>query len=195
MAVSIDFKKKVQIINFFAKQVLGKEIGKIEVLKAVFFADRYHILKYCRSVSGDTYYAMKHGPVASEIKNICNLDHERLTTEEIDYASLFLDVKKDSVHSVSTREYDADVFSETDMEALGKSLELILRLKNDKVDIAEYSHRFFKWDEKYAPFLPKSENNRIDLDVDEFFDIVEDDYCAEIPEDVRFFNREMINIY
>ena len=195
MAVSIDFKKKVQIINFFAKQIPGKEIGKIEVLKAVFFADRYHMLKYCRSVSGDTYYAMKHGPVASEIKNICNLDAERLSPEEISYANLFLDIKKDSVHSISNREYDAAVFSETDMEALGKSLELFLKLKNSKTDIAEYSHRFFKWDEKYAPFLPKNENNRIDLDVDEFFEIAEDDYCAEIPEDVRIFNREMINVY
>jgi len=193
MAVSIDFKKKVQIINFFAKQIPGKEIGKIEVLKAVFFADRYHMLKYCRSVSGDTYYAMKHGPVASEIKNICNL--ERLTAEEIAYAKLFLDVKKDSVHSVAAREYDAEVFSETDIEALGKSLELFLKLKNAKADIAEYSHRFFKWEEKYAPFLPKNENNRIDLDVDEFFEMTEDDYCAEIPEDVRIFNREMINVY
>jgi len=194
MAISIDFKKKVQIIDFFAKQVPRKEIGKIDVLKAVFFADRYHILKYGRSVSEDTYYAMKHGPVASAIKNICNLDSERLSKEEIAYVKQFLDVKRNSVHSVSNREYDAKFFSETDIEALNKALELFLRLKKEKRDVAEYSHLFFDWDKKYAPFLPKEENNRIDLDIDEFFNMIKDDYCSEIPQNVRELNREMINI-
>ena len=193
MAVSIDFKKKVQMIDFFAKQVRRKEIGKIDVLKAVFFADRYYILKYGRSVSGDTYYAMKHGPFASGIKNICNLDSARLSKEEIAYVKQFLDIKTNSVHSVSNQDYDAKFFSETDVEALNKSLNLFLSLKRDKIDVAEYSHRFFDWGKKYAPFLPQNENNRIDLDVDEFFNIVKDDYCAEIPQDVRDLNREMVN--
>ena len=137
---------------------------------------------------------MKHGPVASAIKNICNLDSERLSKEEIAYVKQFLDVKRNSVHSVSNREYDAKFFSETDIEALNKALELFLRLKKEKRDVAEYSHLFFDWDKKYAPFLPKEENNRIDLDIDEFFNMIKDDYCSEIPQNVRELNREMINI-
>lgn len=193
MAVDFDFKKKVQAINFFAKNVSGKTISKIDVLKAVFFADRYHMLKYCRTVTGDTYYAMKHGPVASEIKNICNLDSDWLSEEEISYTQQFLAIEKDSVHSVAGKDYDSNVFSETDIEALKKSLNLFRKLKRKGVDVAEYSHRFFDWNEKYAPFLPLDENNRIDLDVDEFFNLVDDDYCSEIPKETRELNRELIN--
>lgn len=194
MAVSIDFKKKVQTINFFAKQVCSKTISKIDALKAVFFADRYHLLKYGRTVTGDTYYAMKHGPVASEIKNICNLDPNWLSPEEISYTKQFLKVNKNSVHS-NKKEYDSNFFSETDLEALEKALHLFVSLKNNKTDLAEYSHRFFDWENKYAPFLPIEENNRIDLDLDEFFNIVKDDYCAEIPEETWNLNRELINYF
>lgn len=194
MTVDLGFKKKVQTINFFAKNMSGKAIGKIDVLKAVFFADRYHMLKYCRTVTGDTYYAMKHGPVASEIKNICNLDSDWLSEEEISYAKQFLIIEKNSVHSVVEKDYDAKFFSETDIEALEKSLNLFRELKRKGVDVAEYSHRFFDWDEKYAPFLPLNENNRIDLDVDEFFNLADgDDYCSEIPLETRELNRELIN--
>lgn len=192
MAVDIDFKKKVQTINFFTKHVSSKTISKIDLLKTVFFADRYHLLKYGRTVTGDTYYAMKHGPVASVIKNICNLDENYLSKEEISYINQYLKINKNSVHSLS-KEYDSEVFSESDLEALNKAVRLFIRLKNEKIDVAEYSHRFFDWDNKYAPFLPIEENNRIDLDLDEFFNVVKDDYCAEIPENIRDLNRELIN--
>lgn len=192
MGLDIDFRKRVQIVNFFAKNVPGKTIGKIEVLKAVFFADRYHLLKNGRTVSEDTYYAMKHGPVASEVKNICTL--ERMSDEQKRYIRQYLRINKNSVHSHGDREYDASLFSESDLEALKEALNLFRKLKNNRVDIAEYSHRFFDWDNKYKPFLPLDEDNRIDMDVDEFFNILpEDDYCAKIDSELMALNRELIN--
>ena len=192
MGLDIDFRKRVQIVNFFAKNVPGKTIGKIEVLKAVFFADRYQLLKNGRTVSEDTYYAMKHGPVASEVKNICTL--ERMSDEQKRYIRQYLRINKNSVHSHGDREYDASLFSESDLEALKEALNLFRKLKNNRVDIAEYSHRFFDWDNKYKPFLPLDEDNRIDMDVDEFFNILpEDDYCAKIDSELMALNRELIN--
>ena len=195
MAVSIEFQKKVQTITFFAKNLPGKTIGKIDLLKAIFFADRYHLLKNCRTVTGDDYYAMKHGPVASTIKNICNLDSDWLTKEQIAYVGKFLKIEKDTVHSKSNKNYDSSFFSESDMEALNESLNLFRSLKKKKIKIADYSHKFFDWENKYAPFLPLDEDNRIDLDMEDFFNIVEDDYCSKIDPELRAFNREMINYF
>lgn len=191
--IDIDFKKMVQVIDFFAINLPQKTIGKIDLLKAVFFADRYHMLKNCRTVTGDEYYAMKHGPVASTIKNICNCEVTRLSQEEIDYAKEYLAFYKNSVHSKS--KYEDCFFSESDKEALNESLNLFRRLKNEKINVAEYSHRFFDWERKYAPFLPQDEDNRIDMDMDEFFDIRnEDDYCSKIDRELRELNRELINL-
>ena len=192
MSIDLDFCKRVQVVNFFAKNSPEKTIDKIELLKVVFFADRYHLLKNGRTVTGDIYYAMKHGPVASDVKNICTL--ERMSDEQKDYICKYLRMDKNSVHSIKEREYDASLFSVSDLEALNESLTLYRKLKKDKVDIAEYSHRFFNWDDKYAPFLPLDEDNRIDMDVDEFFDILpHDDYCAKIDSELRNLNRELIN--
>ena len=192
MAVDIDFQKKVNIINFFAKNSPKKTIGKIDLLKAVFFADRYHLLKYCRTVSDDTYYAMKHGPVASAIKNICNL--ERLSKDEIEYAEKFLLFGKNTIHSRPESVYDASLFSESDLEALNESLLLLRSLKKQGIKPADYSHRFFDWDNKYAPFLPLKEDNRVNIDLDEFFNITDDDYCSKIDPELRNLNREMIQV-
>ena len=192
MSIDIDFCKRVQVVNFFAKNAPGKTIDKIELLKAVFFADRYHLLQNGRTVTEDTYYAMKHGPVASEVKNICTL--ERMSDEQMRYIRQFLRINKDSVHSRKEREYDASLFSDSDIIALNEALALYRDLKKNRINIAEYSHRFFDWDNKYAPFLPIDENNRIDMDIDEFFNILaEDDYCAKIDPERRDLNRELIN--
>jgi uncharacterized phage-associated protein len=69
MSLSIAHRKAAQALNYFARQE-GGSINKLKALKLLFFADRYHLRKFGRPVSECTYFAMAHGPVASEAKNI-----------------------------------------------------------------------------------------------------------------------------
>ena len=57
--IPFDYKKAVQAINFFARKNGGK-ITKLEVLKLIFFADRYHLRKYGRPITNDQYLGACH---------------------------------------------------------------------------------------------------------------------------------------
>lgn len=76
MSSPLTHRKATQALNFMARQSGGR-ISRLKALKLLFFADRYHLRKYGRTVSGCTYYAMTHGPVASEAKSIAE-DDDRL---------------------------------------------------------------------------------------------------------------------
>ena len=43
---------------------------KMKALKLVYIADRYHLRKYGRLITNDTYFAMNYGPVPSGTKDI-----------------------------------------------------------------------------------------------------------------------------
>ena len=64
-------RKSTQALNYFAHKAASgrppsRKLNKMKALKLLFFADRYHLRKYGRSVSDCVYFAMKHGPAASE---------------------------------------------------------------------------------------------------------------------------------
>lgn len=57
------YRKAAQALNYFAIQN-GGEIEKLQALKLIYFADRYHLRKYGRPITNDQYWAMNFGPVA-----------------------------------------------------------------------------------------------------------------------------------
>ena len=69
----MNIKTIVQSIYYLLDNT-NKSLDKLSILKLVFFADRYHIRKYARTITNDTYYAMQYGPVASNVKKVSNND-------------------------------------------------------------------------------------------------------------------------
>ena len=66
-----DFDKDVaiQAILYVAGRI-GQRKDMHKIFKVLYFADRMHISKYGRSITGDTYIAMAYGPVPSNIDDI-----------------------------------------------------------------------------------------------------------------------------
>ncbi len=62
-------KKAVQLINYFAAYNQGS-INKMKALKLIWLANRLHLRRYARTVTGDTHYAMEWGAVPSNTKNV-----------------------------------------------------------------------------------------------------------------------------
>jgi len=65
-----------------------KKIGpadKIKLIKLVYLADKYHLLRYGRTVTGDEYFAMENGPVASTLKDVLSFNDIYLTEDERSY--------------------------------------------------------------------------------------------------------------
>ncbi len=58
-------KAKCVTALLFICNRLGGEWDKYSLLKILYFAEEKHLLKYGRSITGDSIIAMKHGPVPS----------------------------------------------------------------------------------------------------------------------------------
>ena len=115
MSLSLAHRKATQALNFFARQNGGK-INKLKVLKLLFFADRYHLRKFGRPVSECAYFAMAHGPVASEAKNLAE-EADQLPENALTYARQY--VQKQGEYDCETvADVDASVLSASDLEAL-----------------------------------------------------------------------------
>ncbi len=111
---NVNPQKIVEIILWFANK--KPKIRFHALLKFLFFADIYHINKYGRPVSGDTYVAMQYGPVASLTYDI--LKKESLAIELFESADcLAFDIDKDN-SITAKREATVDKLSDSDVEAL-----------------------------------------------------------------------------
>lgn len=112
-------KKTTQAINYFARKKEG-QINKMKAIKLIYLADRYHLRKYGRPVIGDTYLAMKFGPVGSYTLNVANFSEKNLDRECLRYAREYLGHPKNDSKGqemLSKKEVDMETFSQTDIEA------------------------------------------------------------------------------
>ena len=134
-----EMEKAVQAINYIIQTLELKHIDKLDALKLVFLADRYHLRKYGRPITNDEYWAMTYGPVASSVKDIVEIG-DYLSSHEKDYTQKYL--QKAFTHQVkSVEEVDLDVFSETDIEALNAAI----AQKKKHQDLVEFTHLFPEW--------------------------------------------------
>ncbi len=142
MTVNVKERKLVQLLAFTAKKEPENTITKLKAIKLVWAADRYHLRKYGRLVSGDEYYAMRYGPVASRLKDIAEED-SFLPTAYVKYSRGFISPDKDKLNLTALNDVDYDLLSETDIEAL----EFAWNTFGDKngFEIADISHRYPEW--------------------------------------------------
>ena len=184
---TLDHKKATQSLNYFARQEGGR-INKMKVLKLVYFADRYHLRKYGRLVTNDTYYAMEHGPVASGVKDIAEfsvaLDHR-----EKKYASQYIaPINKYSLKSRA--DIDHEEFSDSDIEALEFAWVNFGNL--DQYQLRDLTHKYPEW-LKHKRAL---ENRlRIDMDIEDFLGDPEAtvNKCYELDDEDKQDRREQLH--
>ncbi len=190
MSPAFAHRKATQALNFLARQS-GGHINKLKALKLVFFADRYHLRKYGRTVTNDRYFAMNYGPVPSGTKDIAEMG-EFLGQQEQLYAQQFLQRDPDDVHGFkSIGEFDPNVFSESDREALAfaiKNFGLV-----DSFQLAELTHLYPEW-KRHEAALESGGASRVPMCYEDFLDDppagVEP--CHTLTDDERNDRREML---
>ncbi len=120
-----DPEKALNAILWIAKRVRVPTFHSIS--KLLYFADRIHLERYGRLISGDSYVAMKHGPVPSGAYDImkavrgdgtCTVDEEAQEAFRVD----------GSHEVVPRREANELFFSESDLECLHEAVERYGRL-------------------------------------------------------------------
>ena len=126
-------QKIIESITWIARRLPGSD--RYTILKTLFYADKFHLQKYGRPVTGDTYIKMPAGPVASLAYDLIKRD---------DFLPLELLVAADSAFGTAEtgkkyppvearRDPDMEWFSGTDIECLeeaaaycsGKSFDML----------------------------------------------------------------------
>jgi len=187
MINDFDFRKVTQVLNYLARK-LGGKVDKLKAIKLIYLADKYHLRKYGRLVTGDQYIAMKLGPVQSGVKDIADLS-DFLGSEERDYASLFINKEGHDIKSI--KEIDHDELSQTDVEALNFVLGRFGNLRDS--ELIELTHKGYEWKKHENELKLKS---RVDMDILDFFEDSADDCICEITKETKegalgFFKEDM----
>ncbi len=165
-----NYKKAVQALNHYALQQ-GGTINKMKALKLIYLADRYHLRKYGRLITNDTYFAMEYGPVPSAAKDIAE---QSISLGKIEgkYSKKYI-AQVGKYHFRSKEPVEGSVFSQSDTEALdiiwGKYGHF------DQFELAELTHRYPEW-KKHEKALDMSPRIQMALeDLFENLDNSEDD--------------------
>ncbi len=114
--------KTLEALVWIAEQRPGIDV--FHVCKTLYFADKLHLNKYGRPITGDRYVAMADGPVPSLAYAMAGLDSQRLPNHLLEKASIAL--LRDSSDPVgqgylilnARREPNLAVFSQSDVECL-----------------------------------------------------------------------------
>lgn len=179
MSLTIAHRKAAQALNFFARQE-GGSINKLKALKLLFFADRYHLRKFGRPVSECAYFAMAHGPVASEAKHIAE-ECDKLPPTVRAYARKF--VRKDGDYEFSSiAEMDSGVISASDREALEFAWRNFGRF--GKYTLRTITHHYPEW-KRHESKLKTAK--RVPMDFADFFKEPDAGYipCHSLTDDER----------
>ncbi|MBQ9639139.1 MAG: SocA family protein [Bacteroidales bacterium] len=133
-----NLNKSLQAVLYVANRLVRKDFHKI--FKVLYFADRNHLSKYGRSITGDTYIAMTDGPVPSNIYDIFKSVRGDgfFSKRAADFTTLFRVVDWNFIFPEA--EADISQLSESDVEELDDSLRLYGSLSWDEV--REKSHDY-----------------------------------------------------
>lgn len=165
-------KKSLQALVYLATKFGGK-LNKMKALKLIWLSDRYHLRHYGRSITGDQYFAMKNGPVASCTRDLLQNSVFVGADGKLIDLSKFInqEASVDGYEYAAVSEPNLNVFSETDI----KVLDLIFdRYKGyGQFTLSTLSHSFPEWT-RYEEQFKQSSRGRYDINIDDFFINVKD---------------------
>lgn len=117
---SLDTDKAVEAVLYVAARMQKPSLHSIS--KVLFHADKAHLSRYGRPISGDRYVAMKHGPVPSATYDILKAIRDRSGYPLPARAQGALEVQGYTVRPL--RSADETVLSPSDVECLAESAKL-----------------------------------------------------------------------
>jgi len=173
----IESKKVIQAICYILKGV--KRANKLKLVKLLYLTDKYHIIHYGRTVTGDEYWAMDYGPVGSAAKDILSMDRDFLS-QEYDEAARFLKKKDEHNFEVgqTCTDDDLDLLSETDKEAIDFVIKNFGKLSSG--ELVDYTHKYPEWSQHEELFQGRL-SKRQRIQTEELLSLLDND-CINVTE-------------
>lgn len=174
----LEIAKIIESIVYLVSRSKERKMSKLHLLKMLFFADRWHLRMYGRSVTGDTYYAMQYGPVPSECKRIAE-GHPSLNMGEALSGALAFPCPN-IVHAIRGERRSA--LSDSDVAAL----EAARAVEKRERDIVAFSHNFPEW-QKHEHAIQDIHDRELMDGLDFFLDApARSEYCEADAKRVAF---------
>lgn len=139
------------------------------ILKTLFYADKFHLQKYGRPVTGDVYIKMPYGPVPSLAYDMLK-QNENLPAQVLDEVQAALEVSKDGKYAAvsARRSPNFGVFSGTDLECLKDALNSCSPMGFEA--LTDLTHKERAWEEadmnqemNFELFIDEDLPNRVEL--------------------------------
>ena len=166
----IDIKVITQAIYYLLKNI-GK-CDELKIVKLIYLTDKYHLLKYARTVTNDSYFAMRMGPVGSTVKDVLCFNRTALSKQELKFINIF--IKQDGEYDYQINEKasdnELDMLSETDFEALNFVIKQFGSWT--KSQLIRYTHNYPEW--KQYENLLKQKTLRGEIKTEEIMTTIDD---------------------
>lgn len=172
-------KRIIQALAYIAYQQPGHKVNSMKAYKLLWLADRYHLRQFGRTITGDVFFALPHGVVPSDAKNVVEHQITHIPTDE-EYRDKYIKrLGKYSYQAIT--EPDIMVFSDSDQEALDKILQAYGTL--DQYKLEELSHKFPEWLAYKAKLEAEGTPKAYKIDFDYFFDEAKEDKSGLFADD------------
>ena len=123
-AFNVDTEKTLNAAIFILNKLGQADYHK--VFKILYFAEQQHLKNYGQPLTGDSYLAMPYGPVPSFLYDIFKASENQSSpfAEAMELSRAFIVTRKEKIPYVTpTREANTEELSETNIEALLRSIE------------------------------------------------------------------------
>ncbi len=119
-----DFPRALAVITYIASKGIP-DLTTYKMLKIIFLADKSHLVRYGRTITGDRYSALPDGPVPSHLYNLFKQVVKRPFSEEGRRIVANLEVEKNVKHPRFTAKVGPDIneLSRTDIAVLDNAVE------------------------------------------------------------------------
>ena len=112
MVVKINQKKYKNAVLFFAKKIQNGTLGKLKMMKLLYYLDFDFFEKYGRSVTGDQYLRFENGPVPRMAEKIL----KEMNGKEIKISKRKVgEGYKDQLHIEAVTGFDMRVFEKKEL--------------------------------------------------------------------------------
>ena len=154
MATSkINEKKYKSAVLFFAKKVQNGTLGKLKMMKLMYFLDFDFFEKYGKSITGDSYLRFENGPVpqmAEKILKEMNGKEIKITNRKI------ANGYNDQQHIEALKDFDIEVFSKEELMMLEEVADKWEKFSGSEMKMATHGE---------APWIATKPNDIIDYNL------------------------------
>ncbi len=157
---TFNIDKLIHAIIFFVNNTSPDKLGKVKLMKLLYYSDFRHMQEYGRPIIGDTYYKLENGPVPSLTLNLIS-EAETCINDQPDDEDLadtknYVQILKDAI-SITVEEYydkrklkftpriafNPQIFSKSDLTIMKKIAD---EFYNDNgKEISKKSHQETGW--------------------------------------------------